>query len=370
MTQKIITLLLTIASLTACQAGQERNDDPKSVRQEGDTIFVGGQSPILSRLRTDIVNLEPYRQEVTTSCEIKAIPSQYAEIASPFAGRINQSFVRLGQKVAPGTPIFSISSPDFFEAGKNYFHARQEMGLALKNYKREKDLFDNRVSAQKEVEEAEANYELAKQEFENARVSLEVYQIDPQDLKLGQPLVVRSPIAGEVVTDKIVMGQYIQDDAEPIAIIADLNQVWAIANVKEKDLHLIQDLESVEIQLIAMPDQTFSGEIYHVNEMLDPESRSVEVIIACDNHDRQIKPAMYGHVRLIGREKKAIRIPTSALLQDENSAYVLRSIGNNRFIKQPVTTGNDVNGETIVFKGLTANDSIVVAGAFYLLDIK
>ena len=214
------------------------------------------------------------------------------------------------------------------------------------------------------------NYELAKQEFENARVSLEVYQIDPQDLKLGQPLVVRSPIAGEVVTDKIVMGQYIQDDAEPIAIIADLNQVWAIANVKEKDLHLIQDLESVEIQLIAMPDQTFSGEIYHVNEMLDPESRSVEVIIACDNHDRQIKPAMYGHVRLIGREKKAIRIPTSALLQDENSAYVLRSIGNNRFIKQPVTTGNDENGETIVFKGLTANDSIVVAGAFYLLDIK
>ena len=155
-----------------------------------------------------------------------------------------------------------------------------------------------------------------------------------------------------------------------VAIIADLNQVWAIANVKEKDLHLIQDLESVEIQLIAMPDQTFSGEIYHVNEMLDPESRSVEVIIACDNHDRQIKPAMYGHVRLIGREKKAIRIPTSALLQDENSAYVLRSIGNNRFIKQPVTTGNDENGETIVFKGLTANDSIVVAGAFYLLDIK
>ena len=94
----------------------------------------------------------------------------------------------------------------------------------------------------------------------------------------------------------------------------------------------------------------------------DTMSRSPAASAAAGRQEESTRSASNG--------KKAIRIPTSALLQDENSAYVLRSIGNNRFIKQPVTTGNDENGETIVFKGLTANDSIVVAGAFYLLDIK
>ena len=42
---------------------------------------------------------------------------------------------------------------------------------------------------------------------------LKVFQIEPEDLVLGQPLIVRSPIAGEIVTDRIVIGQYIKEDA-------------------------------------------------------------------------------------------------------------------------------------------------------------
>ena len=49
--------------------------------------------------------------EFTTSGVVQAIPSNYAEVASPVSGRITKSFVRLGQKVAPGSPIFEISAP-------------------------------------------------------------------------------------------------------------------------------------------------------------------------------------------------------------------------------------------------------------------
>ena len=65
--------------------------------------------------------------------------------------------------------------------------------------------------------------------------------------------------------------------------------------------------------------------------MLDEDTRSVEVLIECNNSEHLMKPAMYGTVRLCDRSAEMIRIPDSAILQEEESAYVLVSLGNNGY---------------------------------------
>ena len=226
----------------------------------------------------------------------------------------------------------------------------------------------NKVGVQKELEEAEVNYELKKKDYENMVAALKVFQINPDEMALGQPLIVRSPISGEVVKDRIVIGQYMKEDAEPVAVIADLSKVWVVAHVKEKDLSLIQALDEVEIRLVAMPDKPISGKIYHISEMLDPDTRSVEVLIECDNTTRLMKPEMYGTVKLSDREAEVIRIPTSAILQEEENMYVLVELGNNDYRKQKIETGLTEDGKTVVLSGLNVGDEIVATGAFYLLD--
>lgn len=368
--KQFLLLLLPAMVLCACHHHKADDEVALAVTLQGDTVQVKADSPIIGKLKTETIKREPYRMEFTTSGVVKAIPANYAQIASPFAGRIAKSFVRLGQKVAPGSPIFEISSPSFFETGKVYYQAKQEMELALKSLKREKDLVQNKVGIQKEMEEAEVNYELKKKDYENALASLKVYQIEPDELVLGQPLVVRSPIAGEVVADHIVLGQYIKEDADPVAVVANLDKVWVVANVKEKDLPLIQSLDEVEIHLVALPEQAFTGKIYHISEMLDEDTRSVEVLIECDNTARLMKPAMYGSVKLSDRETDLIRIPTAAILQEENSPYVLVSLGNNSFLRQRITTGISDNDKTVILSGLNAGDTIISTGAFYLLDAR
>ncbi|MEG1543795.1 MAG: efflux RND transporter periplasmic adaptor subunit [Tannerellaceae bacterium] len=365
----LLSLLLAVV-IASCGNKKQEEGVANRVSLRGDTVVVGAASPILKELQTEVVKQELYRMEFATSGVVRAIPTHYAEVASPFAGRITKSFVRLGQKVAPGSPIFEISSPSFFETGKAYYQARQEMELAQKSLKREKDLLQNHVGVQKELEEAEVNYELKKKDYENATAALMVFQMKPEELVLGQPLTVRSPIAGEVVTDRIVLGQYIREDAEPVAVIANLTEVWVVAHVKEKDLSLVKNLDQVEIRLVALPDQPLTGKIYHISEMLDEATRSVEVLIACDNTARLMKPAMYGTVRLSDRETEAIRIPTAAILQQEDSPYVLLSLGNNCYRKQPVVTGTTEGGRTVIISGLKAGDTIITVGAFYLLDAR
>lgn len=334
----------------------------------GDTVLVSPQSPIAKKLQISEVKKEPHQMVFTVSGVVKAIPSHYAEVASPFSGRVTRSFIRLGQKVNPGSPLFEISSPDFFETGKAYYQARQELELASKNLRREKDLYTHKVSAQKEVEEAEVNYELKKKDYENALAALKVFQIKPDDLVLGQPMIVRSPIAGEIVKNNIVIGQYIKDDAEPVAVVANLNEVWVAANVKEKDINLLSALKQVNISLVSQPERTFRGNIYHVNEMLDEETRSVEVLVVCNNKERLMKPAMYATVKFTDAVMETILIPTTAILQEEDQVYVLLAIGGNKYLKRKVETSATDGNKSIITSGLQSGEKIVADGGFYLLN--
>ncbi len=187
---------------------------------------------------------------------------------------------------------------------------------------------------------------------------------------LGQPLIVRYPLAGEVVKDNIVICQYLKEDANPVIIIANLNKVWFVAHVKEKDMSLVQALDDVEIHLVALPEQPFSGQIYHISEMLDEETRSVEILIECDNSSRLMKPAMYGTVTLSDKAAEVIRIPTSSILQEEDANYVLVALGNHNYRKQKVTVGKSRDNKTVILSGLKPGDEIVSTGAFYLIDVR
>ncbi len=367
--KKYFYLLLIAIVVSSCKEKEEAKPDRDFVVQ-GDTIIVSKKSSLSGKLQTAIVSPEIYYPNFTTSGVVKAIPTNYAEIASPFSGRITKSLVRLGQKVAAGSPIFEISSPAFFETTKAYYQAKQEMKLALKSLKREKDLLQNKVGVEKEKEEAELNYELKKKDFENASAALQVYRINPSQLVLGRPLVVRSPIAGEVVKSNIVLGQYMKEDAEPVAIIANLDKVWVVAHVKEKDINSIRSLSEVEISLVAMPEKKIRGKIYHISEMMDEETRSVEVLLECNNASRLMKPGMYGTVRLTDAPTTTILIPASAVLQQENNCYVLISTGNNRYVKRQIITASTSHEKLVVLSGLNKGDRIVTEGAFYFNDAR
>jgi len=368
---KKLILPLCLILLYAC-GNNSGSDEKASVPYmvENGVVVVPDNSPILSSIKIETIGVTDYNAVFSASGTVQPVSSKYVEIATPFTGRITKSFVRPGQKVLPGSPIFEISSPDFSEVEKSYFQAKQEMGLALKSLERERDLFSNSVGVAKDLEEAETNYELCKKEYENALAAIEVYQIDAEKMVLGQPLTVKSPIAGSVVKSNIVVGQYIKEDAEPLVIVADLSNVWVVAHVKEKDIPMLRNIANVEISLSAVPNTLIKGTIYYIGELLDEATRSVEVIIECDNPEHIMKPLMYGSVRFFSATTKAIMVPNSAVLQDENSSYVLVSEGKNRFHRANVNIASGDNGRTVILSGLSVNDSIITEGAFYFIEAR
>lgn len=107
-------LICGVLLVTACKS--KSKEEPQSgYRMEGDTVHVT-DCFLSEKIKITDVRLEPYSKEVITSGVVRPIPTRYACIASPFAGRVIKSYIQIGQLVDRGTPLFEISSPDFTTA--------------------------------------------------------------------------------------------------------------------------------------------------------------------------------------------------------------------------------------------------------------
>lgn len=357
------------AFIFSCHSNQS-DTESSNYHVTGDTINITANSNFKSKIKVATVQSEPYRLQMLTAGTVKVIPTQYAEVAPPFAGRVTKSYLRLGMKTTSETPLFEISSPDFISAQKIFFQEKSQMQQAERTLKRQEDLIANGVGTQKDMEEAQTAFDVAKKEYENAVIGIKIFKANPDNLSLGQALVVRSPIAGEVIENKVVLGQFIKDDAASVATVAELSKIWIVGQVKEKDIRYIHELDECDIDIAALPEKKIKGEVYHVNEIVNEDTRSVEVLIEASNADHTLKPGMYVTVNFIDAPTNAILVPSKAVLQMNDASFVFIEIAAGKYIKRKVETAG-TEGERVVIKsGLSNGDKIISEGGFYLLDAK
>lgn len=365
-TLKLAGILGVSILLSYCSEKKEQAADSAQFTVENKIITLTETSNLKDRIKTSKVSEEDFTFDLVTAGVVKAIPNHYAEIASPFSGRIVKSFIKLGQKVSENTPLFEVSSPDYFEAQKDYFDSKQEFKQAALNLKRQEDLLNNGVGVRQEFEEAETEYSIAKAAYDNARAALKIYSVDASSLVLGQALTVRSPIAGEVLENNLVIGQFINDEADPVVKIASLGKIWIVGKVKEKDINHLAKLNKVQVELAAYPDAPLSGTIYHINEIVDEETRSIDVLIEVDNEKRILKPGMYVSVRFIDQPEPVILVPSRAVLQGEDNSFVFVKVGENKYAKKSIVIGGVSGDKTVILSGLDKQDEVVSEGGVYL----
>lgn len=358
------SVMIGCVMLLSCNNKQE-NTTPNPYTMVGDTVQITNPEILKNKIKIDRISEKLVAREVTTAGTIQAIPTQYAYIAPPFAGRVVRSNVSLGQAVKANTPLFEIISSEYTTAQKEYLQAESDRDLAKLNLDRQKDLMANGVGSQKENEEAANALFIAEKELENAELALKVFLTDPKAMRLGEPLIVRAPISGSIIENSIVTGQYISSESEPVAIIANLDKVWVVAQVKEKDIRFINEGDRIEVKIAALPNHSISGTVYHIDQSIDLDTRSIKVLSVCDNHDKQLKLGMYATVHFSDQPKPSLVVPEKAILQGEDFSYLFLQVGENKFIPCPIHVENTLNGEAVITGDLKVGDHIVSEGGYY-----
>lgn len=346
--------------------GGRNPDESVNIFMSGDTVFVPAGSSVNSKLKWQKVNTCEYNGRCYTTGVVKPVSGHLAEVSAPFDGRIVNSFVTLGQKVNKGTPLFEVSSSDYIESVRLFLQSKRQRELAEINFNRKKDLLESGISSRKEFDEARLEFDLADKEYEKSSEILRIYNLNPDEPDLTRPLIVRAPISGEVVKNDITVGQFIKADSDPIVTVADLDRIWIVANAREKDLGKISLNDDVDIITESHPDESVYGSVNYIGNMMNEQTRSVEVYIECENKSRILKPGMFVTVNFSHKLMNALIVPSESILQEKDGAYVYLMAGDGVYIKRRVSVTSAENNSLVVLSGLEAGNTIVSQGGIYL----
>ena len=217
----------------------------------------------------------------------------------------------------------------------------------------------------------QAQNDLAKAHARAARAgeALRVLGLSGQDdlSHVNGRVPITSPITGVVFERRITDGQFVQSDSTPILTIANLDAVWAVGDVFERDLRLVTKGQAAAVTTAAYPGERFEGRVNHISEAIDPATRTAKVRVSVANPGARLKPEMFAGIdlRLSGPER-ALAIPATALFTEEGRSYVYVEAGRARFARRAVEIAASDGPRRRVLSGLRAGDRVVVDGALLL----
>ncbi len=385
-------LLLTLLSATV-QIGCKRTPPAPSSSANSSPTPASAQS---SAIETEIVAPQSIAGVIPATGKILVPENRVAVIGPVNQGRIVRLYAGQGTRVRKGQKLADLESADIDQAEADYLKAladyenavrssAAEVKLAQESYDRNKLLYEQRVTAGKNLQSAEHDLEVAKAARESAVngtkaaltaarrklliLGLNDATIDALAKKtdLAATFSLNSPIDGIVVERNATVGASVGTDANLFKII-DLSQVWIDADVFEKDLPRVRPGQEVKLTVTAFPQSTFSGRVILINSVLDPETRTVKVRTEVANPDGRLKPDMFANVQIVtDANRAAISIPQSAVLNDEGKTIVFVAEGNG-YKKRQVQAGIQNNDRVEIVDGLTAGDKVVVKGNYLLLE--
>jgi cobalt-zinc-cadmium efflux system membrane fusion protein len=156
------------------------------------------------------------------------------------------------------------------------------------------------------------------------------------------------------------------DAPQPLCTIADLNAVWVLGDVFEKDVASLRAGDRAEVTVNAYPGQKWNARVAMISDAVDPATRTLKLRVVLDNPGLRLKPEMFASVRLVRASANAIVIPASSLLREGASNYVFVQKGENRFERREVVLGRSVDGQVEITSGLKPGDVVVSEGALLL----
>src|SRR5207245_7227380 len=124
---------------------------------------------------------------------------------------------------------------------------------------------------------------------------------------------------------------------------------------------------AVTVTVEAYPDETFSGTIVYVGDVVDPTTRTIKVRCNVTNRDLKLKPEMFARVRLrVGSSRPVLALPKEAVIEVGGQAYVFVQAADGRYVRRPVVTGTMSDDTIQIREGLQSGERVVVKGALLL----
>ncbi|HJS74748.1 MAG TPA: efflux RND transporter periplasmic adaptor subunit [Vicinamibacteria bacterium] len=325
---------------------------------------------MLRDLKVTTLVVEAHRgaEEASMLGEIQVDADRHAHVAAPIPAQVVALRASTNERVGRGQVLVELRSVELGRARAEHMSAEARVELSRQTLDRKRVLSSERITARREVEEAEANLKAAEAELRAAAAELSSLGASPEPAGDDPSRYeLRSPIAGVVLERTAVIGQQI-DPSQTLFEIAALDRVWLVVQAFERDAARVRVGASALVTFPALPGRTFEARVDQVGLQVDADSRTVPIRLTLENSEGLFRPGMSATaaIDLGGDGVSLVAVPAASLqrLADDWVVFLPRAEG--AFEIRAVGRGRDLGGEIELVSGLSPGETVVVEGAFLL----
>ncbi|UXZ43203.1 efflux RND transporter periplasmic adaptor subunit [Pseudomonas soli] len=292
--------------------------------------------------------------------EIRFDEDRTAHVVPRVPGVVESVQAELGQAVKRGQVLAVIASQQISELRSEQQAAQRRLELARLTFTREKQLWQERISA-------EQDYLLARQALQEAEIAAanagqKVAAVAPAGK--GNRYELRAPFDAVVVEKHLTVGEVV-DETSNAFTLSDLSRVWATFAVAPRDLDKVVSGRGVSVSAPDLGAQV-EGKVNYVGSLLGEQNRAATVRATLANPNGAWRPGLFVNIAVtVERFDAAVVVPESALQTWEEQTVVFARTDEG-FAARPVKPGRRDAGQVEIREGLAAGTEVAAAGSFVL----
>ncbi|WP_395027536.1 efflux RND transporter periplasmic adaptor subunit [Comamonas odontotermitis] len=307
------------------------------------------------------------RKEMVLSGEIRFDEDRTAHVVPRVPGVVASVHAQLGERVAKGQLLAVVQSAAVSDQRSELQTAQKRLSLARTTYDREKKLWEERISAEQDYQQARASLQEAEIAVANASQKLSSIGAGAGGSGAGgfSRYELRAPLAGVVVEKHLTVGESVAENTASFTI-SDMSSVWAEMNVSAPQLPFVRVGSPVTVRATAF-DSSAEGHVAYVGALIGEQTRTAPARIALANPQGVWRPGLFVDVKVLAEESQVpIAVDAKAIQQPDGKESVVFVPTDDGYKAQVVQVGRSDGRLVEIKSGLKAGQAYVRDGSFML----
>lgn len=264
---------------------------------------------------------------------VKSNPNSLVSFNNLVDGSIVKTHFELGEKVTKGQVLAEVKSVELSKLASRQKILRSKLEVSKSDYQSMLQMFQDGIASRKDLNIVASEVKTIESELSEIDSNLEFYNASQNN----GVFLIKAPSSGYIIDKNITQGMNVTAYGDPLFTISKLSKVWVHVNIHASHLSDISKGMDVEIRSLSYPDSLFHGKINAISHVLDDASGVIKARVELKNTNLLLKPGMF--VNVIAKKNTMIdayRIPTAALIFDDNKNYLVLYKDDCDIIKRKV----------------------------------
>ena len=319
------------------------------------TVTIRPERQQLIGVKTGIVERKQFARTIRAAGRVEYDERTLSTVTLKYGGWIEELLVKsTGESIDVGQPLFTIYSPELYEAQRAYALTRAALS-APNGEHGGTALIAGSDDINRGLRQKLALWDMSEQQIGDLEKKGDAEKLT----------TIVSKTKGVVTRRDVTAGAYVEP-GKALYELADLSTVWISADVYETEITAIEVGAEATVELESLPGERLAGRIVYVYPYLNETTRTARVRIEVANPEGKLKPGMYATVSIAVDFGEQLVIDDDAILDTGTRKLAFVESGEGRFEPRTLTVSYRGDGRAVVLSGVQAGERVVTSANFLI----